>query len=104
MKEKVEVFQGEDLVMRLQGNENLNLDNYDFAVAFTKCCCCKVVKKEDCKQLEAGVYECVVSAEETASMPTGLYDVEMKVEGERVRIAVAKNVVLIKESVFRYGK
>ena len=104
MKEKIEVYQGEDLVLRLRGNENLNLDNYDFTVAFTKCCCCKVVKKEDCKQLEAGVYECVVLAEDTASMPAGMYDVEMKVEGERVRIAVVRNVVLIKESVFRYGK
>lgn len=104
MKEKIEVYQGEDLVFRLRGNENLNLDDFDFAVAFTKNCCCKIVKKEDCRQLYPGMYECVVPAEDTASMPTGLYDVEMKVEGERVRIAVVKNVVLIKESVFRYGK
>lgn len=102
---KIEVYQGEDLVVKLQGNENLNLDDYyDFTVAFTREGCCKIIKKEDCKPLEKGVYECAVLAEDTAGMPTGLYDVEVKVEGERVKVAVARNVVLIKESIFRYGK
>jgi hypothetical protein len=102
---KIEVYQGEDLVVKLQGNENLNLDDcYDFTIAFSRTGCCKIVKKEDCKQLEKGIYKCVIPAEDTAGMPTGLYDIEVEIEDERAKIAVAKNAMLIKKSIFGYDK
>lgn len=104
MKEKIEVYQGEDLVFRLTGNEHVNLDDVDFTIAFTQHYCCKIMDKEKSIRVKDNVYECVVSAKETAVMPVGMYDVEMRIRKDYTRIAKKENVLLIKESCYRYGR
>lgn len=96
----IEFFQGETISFRLQGDDKIRLEDWEFTLSFVRGAYVLQVKKEDCEVRDGGVFYCVIDAERSRRMPVGVYDVEIMLEGEISRIAVANNVFLIKESVY----
>ena len=43
-----------------------------------------------------GVYICSIGSEESLAMPEGTYDIEIKLSGDEVSIAVVHNALVIK--------
>lgn len=95
----IKFYQGETISFRLQGNDKIRLEDWEFALSFVRGAYVLQVKKEDCEVRDDGFY-CVIDAARSRRMPVGMYDVELMLEGEISRIAVANNVFLIKESVY----
>jgi hypothetical protein len=104
MKSKNVYYQGEDIVVRISGSERIDLDESDWTLAIAKAGSVELIEKEDCERLEENQYRAVISRDRTSQMSVGMYDVELSVRGESVSIAVAKNVLLIEESVFGDGR
>jgi hypothetical protein len=104
MKSKNVYYQGEDIVVRISGSERIDLDESDWMLAIAKAGSVELIEKEDCERLEENQYRAVISRDRTSQMSVGMYDVELSVRGESVSIAVAKNVLLIEESVFGDGR
>ena len=88
-------YAGETIRLRLQGKGSIDLDAIDFVVLIGNREH-KILKlKSECKKVEAGVYICSVSSEESLAMPEGTYDIEIKLSGDQVSIGVAYNAMVI---------
>lgn len=101
MKENV-YYQGEDIVMRLKGNDVVNLDESDFVLGlYNDSNDSNVIKVEklQCEQEGKNVWRAVVSKEVTRSMSIGKWDVELKVVDNVTSITSAVNVITIVKSV-----
>lgn len=100
-RNKIEFFQGENIVFQLYSNESVRLDEWYFELSLIKGSYVVKIRKEDCDITEDG--RVVVNIANSSNMPTGVYDIELMIKKkEVVKIAVAENVFLIKEST--YGK
>lgn len=98
MKENV-YYQGEDIVMRLKGNDVVNLDESDFVLGLHNDSNVIKVEKLQCEQEGKNVWRAVVSKEVTRSMSIGKWDVELKVVDKVTSITSAVNVITIVKSV-----
>lgn len=98
MKENV-YYQGEDIVMRLKGNDVVNLDESDFVLGLYNDSNVIKVEKLQCEQEGKNVWRAVVSKEVTRSMSIGKWDVELKVVDKVTSITSAVNVITIVKSM-----
>ena len=88
-------YAGETIRLRLQGKGSIDLDAIDFVVLIGNREYKTLKLKSECKKVEAGVYICSVSSEESLAMPEGTYDIEIKLSGDQVSIGVAYNALII---------
>lgn len=98
MKENV-YYQGEDIVMKLKGNDVVNLDESDFVLGLYNDSNVIKVEKLQCEQEGKNVWRAVVSKEVTRSMSIGKWDVELKVVDKVTSITSAVNVITIVKSM-----
>lgn len=98
MKENV-YYQGEDIVMRLKGNDVVNLDESDFVLGLYNDSNVIKVEKLQCEQEGKNVWRAVVSKEVTRSMSIGKWDVELKVVDKVTSITSAVNAITIVKSM-----
>lgn len=92
-------YQGEDIVMRLTGNEVVNLDKADFVLGLYQGGEVIRIEKAECRKEAENVWRAVVGKAKTATMSLGKWDVELKVSNEVTSITSASNVITIVKSV-----
>lgn len=88
-------YAGETIRIRLQGKGSIDLDAIDFVILIGNREHKTLKHKSECKKVENGVYICTISSEESLAMPEGTYDIEIKLSGDQVSIAVAYNALII---------
>ena len=88
-------YAGETIRLRLQGKGSIDLETIDFVVLIGNSEYKTLKLKSECEKVEEGVYICSVSSEESLAMPEGTYDIEIKLSGDQVSIAVAYNAIII---------
>ena len=89
-------YAGETIRLRLQGKGSIDLGAIDFVVLIGNSEYKTLKLKSECEKVEEGVYICSVSSEESLAMPEGTYDIEIKLSGDEVSIAVVHNALVIK--------
>lgn len=89
-------YAGETIRIRLQGKGSIDLDAIDFVVLIGNSEYKTLKLKSECEKVEEGIYICTINSENSSAMPEGAYDLEIKLSGDEVSIAVVHNALVIK--------
>lgn len=89
-------YAGETIRLRLQGKGSIDLDAIDFVVLVGNIEYKTLILKSECEKVGKGIYICKINSENSSAMPEGSYDLEIKLSGDEVSIAVVHNALVIK--------
>ena len=88
-------YAGETIRIRLQGKGSIDLDAIDFVVLIGNSEYKTLKLKSECEKVGDGMYICSIGSEESLAMPEGTYDIEIKLSGDEVSIAVVHNALFL---------
>lgn len=93
-------YRGEDIGLRLRGNDRINLDAMDWDIALVQGQDAVILSKAVAERVEDNVYTLWIPSATTKQMRCGKWDVQIRLKNDKTYIAAAINVITLTDSAF----